>query len=227
MQDIDTLNDCEAWVIDRWKRISVTHALKHDYKPVRCYKCHGHVVLMKESHDGSKQAHAEHRPRHRGCPLTHKFIPGTPFSLSPHPVKSPLGLEDSSEEFSPLPDSYKRIPKQDDASAFPEGKRKFKQHYKLERDSAFMRKLKAQRLADLGKLECEVCETDFVALYGAIGKGFIEGHHKVPVSQIDGTEKTYSKDIAFVCSNCHRMLHRAKPLLTVEQLRETYLLQSK
>ncbi len=62
MASIDTLSDCEAWVKGKWQRVSVNHALKYAYPVVHCYKCHGRVVLMKESHDGRK-GHAEHRPR--------------------------------------------------------------------------------------------------------------------------------------------------------------------
>ncbi len=46
----------------------------------------------------------------------------------------------------------------------------------------------------------------------AIGSDFIEGHHTVPISELKGEVKTKVKDVALVCSNCHRMLHRRRPL---------------
>ncbi|RYD02497.1 hypothetical protein N752_24520 [Desulforamulus aquiferis] len=66
---------------------------------------------------------------------------------------------------------------------------------------------------------CEVCNFDFTQRYGNRGKDFIEGHHKKLVSELKEGEKTKVEDIALLCSNCHRMIHR-KPLITVEELIE-------
>jgi len=66
---------------------------------------------------------------------------------------------------------------------------------------------------------CAVCRLDFEKLYGEIGKGFIHVHHLTPVSKIG---KTYQidpiKDLIPVCPNCHSMLHRQEPPLTIEEL---------
>lgn len=107
----------------------------------------------------------------------------------------------------------------DDESAFPEGKKKYALHHSRERDSSITRKAKRLRLKETGKLECEVCKFNFTLEYGQHGEGFIEAHHRIPVSQLDGKAKTKIRDLALVCSNCHRMLHRGKPLPTVEDLR--------
>ncbi len=59
--------------------------------------------------------------------------------------------------------------------------------------------------------KCQVCGFDFEAVYGSHGRGFIEVHHKVPVSSLE--EKTRidpRTDMAVVCSNCHRMIHRKR-----------------
>ncbi|MGZ5051385.1 MAG: HNH endonuclease [Methylobacter sp.] len=167
---------------------------------------------MQAGRNNTTRAHAEHRPGHSGCSLGHYFD-GT---RTPHPqqVEAPSSFSDE------LPESEIAI--QDDESAFPEGKEKFKQHRYLERDGKIARKAKAQRLAKTGKLECEVCQLDFAACYGEIGHGFIEAHHKTPVAKLDGIKRTKIEDLALVCSNCHRMLHRGDSLLTVEQLKEKY-----
>lgn len=68
-----------------------------------------------------------------------------------------------------------------------------------------------------GRLECEACSFDFLTTYGERGCGFAECHHKLPLS--DGTRTTYLRDLAIVCANCHRMLHRGD-LISVEELRE-------
>ena len=72
-----------------------------------------------------------------------------------------------------------------------------------------------------GKLNCEVCDFDFYNVYGEIGKGFIEAHHRVPLSKIDGESKTELKDLALVCSNCHRILHRRIDTMSITDLRNT------
>jgi predicted HNH restriction endonuclease len=167
---------------------------------------------MRAGRNNSTRAHAEHRPGHPGCSLGHYFD----GKRVPHPqqVKAPAANANG------LPESNVVI--EDDESAFPEGSVKYKQHRFLERDGAISRRAKAQRLANTGKLECEVCGIDFVTRYGEIGLGFIEAHHKTPVSQLAGTKKTKMEDLALVCSNCHRMLHRGDPLLSVEQLKQIY-----
>ncbi|MDQ9169001.1 HNH endonuclease [Oxalobacteraceae bacterium R-40] len=107
----------------------------------------------------------------------------------------------------------------DDESAFPEGRKKFVMHHTREPDSAITRKAKRLQFEQTGKLECEVCDFDFSLHYGSPGEGFIEAHHRVPVSELNGKIRTKIGDLALVCSNCHRMLHRGKPLPTVESLR--------
>jgi putative restriction endonuclease len=40
------------------------------------------------------------------------------------------------------------------------------------------------------------------------------------VSEIKPGEKTKNEDLALLCSNCHRIVHRKKPWLSVEKLSE-------
>ena len=109
---------------------------------------------------------------------------------------------------------------EDDESAFPEGVESFKIHRHLERDPKISKKTKVKRLAETGALKCDVCKADFHRIYGEIGHGFIEAHHTTPVSKLTGDVKTKVSDLALVCSNCHRMLHHAKKLLTIKELVE-------
>ena len=112
------------------------------------------------------------------------------------------------------------IVSEDDESAFPEGKERYGLHRSRERDPEIVRKAKAKRLEETGRLQCDVCSLDFKEMYGSRGEGFIEAHHTLPVAALRGRVKTKISDLALVCSNCHRMLHRGKPLLSVYQLRE-------
>jgi putative restriction endonuclease len=69
-----------------------------------------------------------------------------------------------------------------------------------------------------GRLFCEACKFDFEKKYGSIGNGFIEVHHTIPVSELKRGAKTRIADLALVCSNCHRILHRRRPWLTIPAL---------
>lgn len=73
------------------------------------------------------------------------------------------------------------------------------------------------------KYKCAVCGFDFEAVYGEIGKDFIEVHHLHPLSQIRGTHDTDPiKDLRPLCSNCHSMIHRGKngDVWTIDELKE-------
>ena len=109
----------------------------------------------------------------------------------------------------------------DDDDEFPEGKVLTRIHKRKERNPQATFKKKQRVLHENGKLECEVCGFDFVKVYGQLGYGFAECHHIVPVAELTDGHKTKLSDLAIVCANCHRMLHKAKPLLSISELRET------
>ncbi|GHD30031.1 HNH endonuclease [Halioglobus pacificus] len=100
-----------------------------------------------------------------------------------------------------------------------EGKLVTREHRHRERDGKLPRQKKAQVLKKLGKLACEVCDFDFYERYGSLGKEFAECHHKKPVSEMKPHQKTTLDDLAIVCSNCHRMIHRSRPWKSIEELR--------
>ena len=71
--------------------------------------------------------------------------------------------------------------------------------------------------------KCQVCGFSFEQFYGEIGHGFIEVHHKDPLSERSGSEGSDEfvstlDDVAALCSNCHSMIHRKTPALTVSEL---------
>ena len=112
------------------------------------------------------------------------------------------------------------IKTEDIESAFPEGKEKYKIHRTLERDSSIGKKAKESRMDTVGELRCDVCQFSFSDKYGELGAGFIEAHHTIPVSQLKGNRKTNINEMALVCSNCHRMLHSGKELLSITELKK-------
>jgi len=69
--------------------------------------------------------------------------------------------------------------------------------------------------------DCVVCGFNFAREYGELGEGFIHVHHVIPLSKIDTRyEIDPISDLYPVCPNCHAMIHREEPPLTIEQLKE-------
>jgi 5-methylcytosine-specific restriction protein A len=67
---------------------------------------------------------------------------------------------------------------------------------------------------------CSVCGFNFLENYGLIGKDYIEVHHTTPVSEMgDNYSIDIDRDLVPVCSNCHSMIHRKTPPLTVDELK--------
>lgn len=86
-----------------------------------------------------------------------------------------------------------------------EGAAQLRTHLRRERSKSLINRFKSE----LKSFACAVCNFDFFQKYGELGRGFIEAHHKVPISQLEPGSQTSLEDLAPVCSNCHRMLHRS------------------
>lgn len=99
-----------------------------------------------------------------------------------------------------------------------EGREFLRLHRTRERDPSLVRQKKKTASATYGALACEVCGFDFAAFYGVLGDGYAECHHIQPLWQTSGPCQTTLDDLAIVCSNCHRMLHR-RPWHTIDQLK--------
>ncbi|MBY5672289.1 hypothetical protein HFO32_23145 [Rhizobium leguminosarum] len=67
---------------------------------------------------------------------------------------------------------------------------------------------------------CQGCSMDFGSRYGERGRDFMHVHHLLPLKQI---KKAYKVDpiahLRPVCPNCHAMIHRREPMLSIEELR--------
>lgn len=107
----------------------------------------------------------------------------------------------------------------DDQIEVKEGAVIYKLHKYRERDTKIIKKKKEREYLRLGKLPCEACTFDFFQKYGKLGYKYIECHHRTPLSDFSSSSKTGLNDLALVCSNCHRMLHRKVDTLSVEGLR--------
>jgi hypothetical protein len=93
-----------------------------------------------------------------------------------------------------------------------EGDREIRNHVRQEivrRNSAIVIRAKREALKKgNGRVQCECCNFDFLTTYRTIGSEFIEAHHRIHLAK--GERITRVEDLALVCSNCHRMLHRKK-----------------
>ncbi len=78
-----------------------------------------------------------------------------------------------------------------------------------------------QKCIEHWKPICSVCDFDFEKMYGKLGSGFIHVHHLNPVSEVGQTYQINPiNDLRPVCPNCHAMLHKKNPPLTIKALKE-------
>lgn len=86
-------------------------------------------------------------------------------------------------------------------------------HLRRERDPKLIAKFKAS----LDDPRCETCTMNFTEVYGSIGADYIEAHHKTPIALMVEGATTKIDDLAALCPNCHRIIHKNYPM-SVEQL---------
>lgn len=68
--------------------------------------------------------------------------------------------------------------------------------------------------------ECKACNLNMGKKYGPLGDGVIHVHHLEPVSQMEKPRVLNPKtDLVPLCPNCHAIVHRKNPPLTIPELR--------
>ena len=102
---------------------------------------------------------------------------------------------------------------------YEEGRRYQEERSLFQRDPRLV-----QQAKDFYGCVCQVCGFDFAKIYGVLGQDFAEMHHLNPLSERPPEEQTSAvrtnlTEVAVLCANCHRMIHRLKPALSVEQLK--------
>lgn len=100
-----------------------------------------------------------------------------------------------------------------------EGRLFIRLHRARERNPLLAKKKKLAAQKKHNALKCEVCGFDFLKAYGKRGDGFIECHHTRPLHVMQDGERTKLQDLALLCANCHRMIHRS-PWVSVSDLRK-------
>lgn len=83
--------------------------------------------------------------------------------------------------------------------------------------------LRTAAIAEWGAV-CNVCGFDFSKSFGELGAGYIEVHHLEPMAAKAlalGTSgwSTTVDDVRPLCANCHRMAHRCRPPVPLDELR--------
>lgn len=106
----------------------------------------------------------------------------------------------------------------DDDFSAPEGRLLLRRHRARERNKGLRKKKIASVLRRGGSLACEACGFDFEEVYGERGAGYVECHHVVPLHEA-GEGETKLSDLALICANCHRMIHRRAPWPSPTELR--------
>ena len=112
----------------------------------------------------------------------------------------------------------------DDNLTVTEGKLRLVAHMARERNSEIVR-IKKQKAVAENALFCEVCRFSFLEVYNV---EFIECHHRTPIAQTGETETTL-EDLALVCANCHRMLHKKinGHFPSIDELKTIYRLKNR
>jgi hypothetical protein len=110
-----------------------------------------------------------------------------------------------------------------ESPGFPEGQKTTALVNKYERD--------ARNRADAIQIHgttCQACDFNFEQFYGPHGQDYIEVHHLRPISTYNGPVIINPTiDMAVLCANCHRMIHRHQNApLTLDELRQ-HILQTK
>ena len=75
-----------------------------------------------------------------------------------------------------------------------------------------------------GMIRCAACSFDFGLAYVDVGDGYIQIHHLEPISFGGERELPLEEAILKVrplCANCHVIVHRRDPWLSIENLTDT------
>lgn len=105
-------------------------------------------------------------------------------------------------------------PESEEIEGLPEGSKTKIEVNKYERS-----KINRQACINYHGYSCKICEFNFEEMYGETGKNYIHVHHIVPVSMMSENYIVNPiKDLLPVCPNCHAMIHRSNPPLSVNKL---------
>ena len=91
-------------------------------------------------------------------------------------------------------------------------------HLRRERSRQLTEAKRRAYRAEHGQLSCQACGLTETDLPPEIGEGCFEVHHTQPLGQREGAVVTTLDDLALLSANCHRLIHRSSPMLTLREL---------
>lgn len=95
----------------------------------------------------------------------------------------------------------------DSSEEFFEGRLLTAMHKRRERNPGIRLALLQDRRTK-GLLRCDICSCVASVLDAVFEDAIFEAHYVIPISEV-GESKTRVSDMALLCANCHRLLHRA------------------
>lgn len=95
-------------------------------------------------------------------------------------------------------------------------------HLRRERDARIAQAKRDSFVAVHGTLYCECCQFKTHSVYEDLGSDVCEIHHRSPLALASEPVTTTLNDLAVLCPNCHRAIHKTNPLLSVEEFSLKY-----
>lgn len=95
-------------------------------------------------------------------------------------------------------------------------------HFRRERKKGLAANKRAAVLKSAGQLACEACGVVPAQRYPGLSADLCEVHHRTPLADSEQEVETHLADLALMCPNCHRAIHRTKPMLSVEAFRAQF-----
>lgn len=108
----------------------------------------------------------------------------------------------------------------EDTRTVSEGSPLLVSHMRRERKPGLRAKKLQDVLSSGQPLRCEACGFDFDATYEHSAKAACEVHHRKPLAQ--GRQEVSPEDLAILCANCHRVIHRIEPMPSVEEFAKNF-----
>ncbi|WP_292025005.1 HNH endonuclease [Maritimibacter sp. UBA3975] len=108
--------------------------------------------------------------------------------------------------------------------AYSEGSLVLRVHKSRERSGTAPANAKDKFIVKNGSLFCEACSWKPESGFGTndFKNLIIEAHHNVPISSPSHTGRTKTSDFKMLCPNCHRAIHRTKPMMTVDEFKRYF-----
>ncbi len=104
-----------------------------------------------------------------------------------------------------------------------EGEPRLLFHLRRERSRSIVVAKREHALASVGELRCEACSFVSNQVYHGVSADVFEVHHRLSLADAMTSVETRLEDLAILCANCHRAIHKTKPLIGVEEFKARFV----